>query len=237
MGLQVIEARRRRPSGRARLPGDIGAANRETEPDPLAPNQSLGGAAAQVTDKQSGAAAVAAFQPCQRAAVAGQGQRCDGARRDSLKVPRRKLAQDDPRSLRARSLRPGHMPVAERQPANRAGPRGHDGVRTRRKGVDMKNRTPASVRQPGDPAIPNRGPRAKATADVTRALPPGRAPVPPEWNDMMLKTRAFIISSESASIWLEPPKANRFHRQDVPSAGTWSSSAWLRQPITRASSV
>src|ERR1700693_2752032 len=80
-----------------------------------------------------------------------------------------------------------------------------------------------------------RTPLGNAVAD--RPSLPGRAPVPPEWNDITLKTRAFIISAESASIWLEPPKANRFHRQEVASAGNWAFRDWLRHPINRSGRV
>src|SRR5262249_9532103 len=66
---------------------------------------------------------------------------------------------------------------------------------------------------------------------------PGRAPVPPEWKLAMLKRVAPTSSAGSTSTAPGPPTACRFHRHDVPSAGTPPPSAWRRQPNTTWGSI
>src|SRR6185437_9900546 len=54
---------------------------------------------------------------------------------------------------------------------------------------------------------------------------------------MTLKEIASASSPGSPSTRPGPPIAKRFHRQDVPSAGTWPLSAPCRQPIMRSGSI
>src|SRR4029450_3140546 len=71
-------------------------------------------------------------------------------------------------------------------------------------------------------------PLGKAVAE--RPSAPGRAPVPPAWKLMTLNDCAWAASAGPPSVRPGPPIANRFHRHDVPSAGTPPPSAWCRQP-------
>src|SRR5882757_11385883 len=78
-------------------------------------------------------------------------------------------------------------------------------------------------------------PLGKAVADSPSL--PGRAPVPPAWKLMTLKGMAFTVSDGSPPVEPGPPSANRFHRHDVPSAGTLPPSAWCRQPNITSGSI
>src|ERR1700730_6967677 len=71
-------------------------------------------------------------------------------------------------------------------------------------------------------------PLGKAVGDSPSLL--GRAPVPRAWKPMELEGMAFTVSAGSPSVRPGPPRANRFHRHEVPSAGTPPPSAWCRQP-------
>ena len=78
-------------------------------------------------------------------------------------------------------------------------------------------------------------PLGKAVAESPSA--PGRAPVPPAWKLMTLNGLAWTVSDGSSPVEPGPPSANRFHRHDVPSAGTWPPSAWCRQPNITSGSI
>ena len=54
---------------------------------------------------------------------------------------------------------------------------------------------------------------------------------------MTLNAMALAVSAGSPSVRPGPPSANRFHRQDVPSAGTLSGIAWCRQPNITSGSI
>src|SRR5215470_8476038 len=79
-----------------------------------------------------------------------------------------------------------------------------------------------------------RTPDGKAVALSPSAL--GLAPVPPEWNEVALNGVARASTAGSPSTRPGPPITRRFHRPDVPSAGTPSGSAWIRQPNTTSGS-
>src|SRR5258708_23983955 len=80
-----------------------------------------------------------------------------------------------------------------------------------------------------------RPPLGKAVALSPSAS--GRAPVPPEWKDMTLNGVAFASSAGSPSTRPGPPIRRRFHRHEVPSAGTPPGRAWIRQPNITSGSL
>jgi hypothetical protein len=75
-----------------------------------------------------------------------------------------------------------------------------------------------------------RTPDGKAVADSPSA--DGRAPAPPEWNDMRFQRRPFSAPSPA-----ERPAATMFHNDDVPSAGTRPGRIWCRQPNTVSGNI
>src|SRR6516165_7841641 len=80
-----------------------------------------------------------------------------------------------------------------------------------------------------------RTPLGNAVAD--RPSLPGRAPAPPAWKLITLNGIACAVCDGSPPARPGPPSANRFHRHELPSAGTLSGIAWCRQPnITSGSS-
>ncbi|MCY1526519.1 hypothetical protein D9M68_615470 [compost metagenome] len=68
---------------------------------------------------------------------------------------------------------------------------------------------------------------------------PGRAPVPPVEKLVALKrgpASSAACSSAFAPASGSPPTRCRFHKDEAPSAGTWSARAWRRAPKTASGS-